>query len=155
MKNKTDIRFGTDGWRGVIADDFTLENVQRVARAIALHVREEAKDNALVTVGYDTRFHSRYFAETVAGVLAAGGCDVILSDTFLSTPALSSSVVTNKAFGGVMISASHNPAEFNGIKFKTSCGCSSPEQVTRRFEALLDAPVPPARAGKQEQKKLV
>jgi Phosphomannomutase len=140
MSAKTSIRFGTDGWRGIIAEDFTYDNVKRVASAMALYLKE-ASSSPVVAVGYDTRFGSRRFAEIVADILTASGCEVLFSDSALSTPAISSSVVDAKAAGGVMISASHNPPEFNGIKFKTPQGCSAPEDVTRRFETLLDKPL--------------
>lgn len=135
--NNTNIHFGTDGWRGVIADDFTFENVRTVALAIGLYSVKNSRNTPLVTVGYDTRFHSKRFASIVAEMLAQCGCRVLIGKTFVSTPVLSSSAVSNKAFGGVMISASHNPPEYNGIKFKTDKGCSAPEQVTKEFEKLL------------------
>ncbi|MFH1369521.1 MAG: phosphoglucomutase/phosphomannomutase family protein [Elusimicrobiota bacterium] len=143
----TKIEFGTDGWRAIIAEDFTFANVKRVAAAAANYLTTKVKKNPVVTVGYDTRFHSRQFAETVAEVLAKQGCSVIINDTFMSTPALSYSVKLKKADGGVMISASHNPPEFNGFKFKTSDACSAPETVTKQFEEYAnsdrtDLPVP-------------
>jgi phosphomannomutase len=131
------IRFGTDGWRAVISDEFTVKNVQLVAHAIASYLTKNISTSPKVTIGYDTRFHSKYFAETVAKILELNGCNVILSDCFLSTPALSSSVVDAKADGGIMISASHNPPEYNGIKFKTSLGGSAPEEVTKEFEQFI------------------
>jgi phosphomannomutase len=131
------IKFGTDGWRAVIAEQFTFENVRRVARAIACYCVSQKKNPGIV-IGYDTRFLSDVFAEIVAEQLRDAGAKVILSDGVISTPALSSGVVSEKAFGGVMISASHNPPEFNGIKFKTAEGGSSPETVTREFEKNLN-----------------
>ncbi len=133
------IRFGTDGWRAVIAEDFTFDNVRHVASAIARHLRTLSAAPR-VTVGYDTRFHSAAFARAVSGVLRANGCETILSRSALSTPALSSSVVDRRAHGGIMISASHNPPDFNGIKFKTSRGGSAPETVTAAFESYLGSP---------------
>lgn len=133
------IKFGTDGWRALIADEFTTANVRRVAKAIAAYCREKSSGKKpLITVGYDTRFGSKYFAMEVTRELADGGCAVLLSKGFVTTPTISSSVLDNKAFGGVMISASHNPPSFNGIKFKTFDACSAPESVTRRFEDLID-----------------
>ena len=134
---KTQIKFGTDGWRAIIAEDFTFENVRRVAGAVAHYLTTQVKKNPLVTIGYDTRFHSKAFAQTTAEVLAKQGCNVILNDTFLSTPGVSYAVKYKKADGGVVISASHNPAEFNGFKFKTSLSSSAPETVTKQFEDFL------------------
>ncbi len=130
------IRFGTDGWRAVIAEQFTFDNVRKVAYAIAEYAVSTVAAPTIV-VGYDTRFQSKDFARAVADVLAGAGCKVVLSRSVVSTPAVSSAVVSMKAFGGVVISASHNPAAFNGIKFKTSDGCSAPETVTAIFEKLL------------------
>jgi phosphomannomutase len=135
---KTVIHFGTDGWRGVIADDFTFVNVRRVAAAIGAHLRGTTKGVPKVAIGYDTRFDSRPFAKAVADVLADAGCGVTLSSGFCSTPCLSSSVRDQKATAGIMLSASHNPPEFNGIKIKTAQGGSAPEAVTRSVEAALD-----------------
>lgn len=149
------IKFGTDGWRGVIADDFTRENVRAVAAAIAAYVKETSPKMPQITIGFDTRFHSRYFAENVAEVAAEAGCTVLFSDELLSTPALSSSVVDTSSAGGIMISASHNPPAYNGIKFKTSRGGSAPEQVTRRFEELLCAPSIPAGGGAIKRRPLL
>jgi phosphomannomutase len=132
------IRFGTDGWRAVIAEQFTFENVRKVAHAIADYALSSVK-GPLIVIGYDTRFQSCEFARTVADILARSGCNVVLSKSVVSTPAVSSAVVSNKAFGGVVISASHNPALFNGIKFKTADGCSAPESVTAVFEKYLSA----------------
>ncbi|MBN1621201.1 MAG: phosphoglucomutase/phosphomannomutase family protein [Endomicrobiales bacterium] len=136
---KPKISFGTDGWRGVIAEDFTFDNLKRVARAIALYLKKDAKKSPKVTIGYDTRFNSPKFAQLVAETLSNHGCSVVVSSTFLSTPAISSSVIDENAQGGIVISASHNPCEFNGLKFKTANGCSAPEEVTRKLEQYLDS----------------
>ena len=146
MSGRTKISFGTDGWRAIIAEDFTFENVGRVAGAIGNYLVTKINPSPKVVIGYDTRFHSKAFAETVAQVLTRMGCDVVIGDTFVSTPALSFSVVNRKVDGGVMISASHNPPEFNGIKFKTSLGSSSPETVTKEFEAFLASDAEPVNA---------
>jgi phosphomannomutase len=133
------IHFGTDGWRGVIARDFTFDNLTMVARAFAAHLHTVRPDPSRVMVGYDTRFLSGRFAWTVAEVLAQAGHRVTVSDSFVSTPALSSAVVSHRAHTGVMISASHNPPEFNGFKIKTSLGASAPETETAEIERLLGA----------------
>ncbi len=134
-----EIRFGTDGWRGVIAEDFTFSNLQRVARAVGtfLVAHWEARERGVV-VGYDTRFLSREAAELTARILAGLGVDVVLSAGFLPTPILSFSVKRMATGGGIMITASHNPYMFNGFKIKSPQGGSASPQVTREVEALLE-----------------
>jgi phosphomannomutase len=131
----TDIQFGTDGWRGVIADDFTFANVRLAARAIARRVRAEA-DGASphVLVGYDTRFLSREFAQAAAQTMAAEGVRVSLAAAFAPTPAFSYAVVRLQAAGAVVITASHNPAEYSGVKCKAAYGGSAPVSFTRGVE---------------------
>ena len=103
------IRFGTDGWRAVIAEDFTFANVRRVAWALAEHLQASGRARQGVAVGYDCRFLSDRFAAAVASVLAAADIPVILSPTACPTPALSWAVVSRRLGAGVMITASHNP----------------------------------------------
>src|SRR5215467_100126 len=103
------IKFGTDGWRGVIAEDFTFENVRRVAAAIAIYVQKNEDPRAGILVGYDTRFASRAFAEAVSDVISAAGIQVRLANDFTPTPALSYAVKHLGAAGGVMVTSSHNP----------------------------------------------
>ena len=131
----TDIQFGTDGWRGVIADDFTFANVRLAARAIARRVRAEA-DGASphVLVGYDTRFLSREFAQAAAQTMAAEGVRVSLAAAFAPTPAFSYAVVRLQAAGAVVITASHNPAKYSGVKCKAAYGGSAPVSFTRGVE---------------------
>jgi phosphomannomutase len=131
----TDIQFGTDGWRGVIADDFTFANVRLAARAIARRVRAEA-DGASphVLVGYDTRFLSREFAQAAAQTMATEGVRVSLAAAFAPTPAFSYAVVRLQAAGAVVITASHNPAEYSGVKCKAAYGGSAPVSFTRGVE---------------------
>jgi len=138
MKKK--IKFGTDGWRGVISDDFTFENVRIVAQAISEWTKRNLKSKAgrkRVAVGYDTRFLSKEYAHTVASVLAANNIQVFLSDSFIPTPALSYGVTRVKAVAGVMITASHNPGKFNGIKIKTAQGGGASSDITNRIEKYL------------------
>lgn len=135
------IRFGTDGWRAIIADQFTFDNVRRAACGVAAYALSNKK-KPLIIVGYDTRFLSDRFARAAADTLAAGGCRVLLNDRPISTPAVSSAVVSNHAFGGVVISASHNPAAFNGFKFKTEHGSSAPEDVTQKLEEFIESATP-------------
>jgi len=132
------IHFGTDGWRGRIADDFTMENVRKVTDAIAYVVLKKTKDvSRKVVVGFDKRFMADDFAVASAGVLADCGFSVYLSDRPLSSPALSLAVVEKRANAGIMITASHNPWYFCGLKVKSSAGCSSDEKFTREVERTL------------------
>lgn len=133
----SEIRFGTDGWRGVIAEEFTFANVRRVARAIGRRLRAEAGEGAAVLVGYDTRFLSREFAQAAAESLAAEGAAVALAGRFAPTPALSYAVVARRARCGVVITASHNPARYNGLKIKAAFGGSAPLAFTRAVEEEL------------------
>lgn len=132
------IKFGTDGWRGLIARDYTFDNLALVAHATARYVRTMQKKGASVVVGYDTRFLSRQFAEETARVLAAYGITVYLSDAVSSTPQVSFHTKAKKANLGVVITASHNPAEYNGFKVKASFGGPAiPEQIAQ-IEKELD-----------------
>jgi len=134
------IKFGTDGWRGVISEDFTFRNVRRVAQAIADYYNRGLNNKGQtpkITVGYDTRFLSDRYAKEVSQVLAKNGIDVILSDRAIPTPMLSFAVKNKKLTAGVMITASHNPAEYNGIKIKTSSGAAAGLEVTDEIEKLL------------------
>jgi phosphomannomutase len=135
------IHFGTDGWRGVIAEMFTFANVARVAQANARYWQKShgASSRQLVIVGYDRRFLSERFAELVAEVLAGNGFEVWLARGPYPTPALSLAVARAGACGGVMITASHNPAEFNGYKIKDHRGAPASDAAGRAIEALLDA----------------
>jgi phosphomannomutase len=134
------IKFGTDGWRGVISEDFTFRNVRRVAQAIADYYNRRLNNKGQkpkIAVGYDTRFLSDRYAKEVSQVLAKNGIDVILSDRAIPTPMLSFAVKNKKLAAGVMITASHNPAEYNGIKIKTSSGAAAGLEVTDEIEKLL------------------
>ena len=136
----TEIKFGTDGWRGIIADDYTFENVRRVGNAIARYVHENDKPENGLVVGYDTRFGSRNFAEAISEVLVKAGIVVHLSDDYTPTPALSYAVVNLGAAGGVMITSSHNPWNWNGVKYKAGYGGSATPAIIRSIESALDAP---------------
>ncbi len=133
----TVIKFGTDGWRGVIADDFTFENVRIAAAAIGSYVRAKEDPSKGVCIGYDTRFESRSFAVATANVLAAMGIPVLLADRYTPTPALSYAVLHRRAAGGVMITSSHNPAEWNGVKYKASYGGSGSPSVMAEIASYL------------------
>ncbi len=131
------IKFGTDGWRGVIGDDFTFSNVRRVAEAVAQYVRRESEPRRGLVVGYDTRFLSADCAQSAAEVAASAGIPVVLADRPTPTPAISYAVVTRKAAGAIVITASHNPYRWNGLKFKAPYGGSAAPAVISRIESYL------------------
>jgi alpha-D-glucose phosphate-specific phosphoglucomutase len=153
----TEIKFGTDGWRGIFAEDFTFENVRRVAGAIASYVVQHEDARRGVYVGYDTRFGSERFAAAAAEVLAAAGIPVWLSDDYLPTPAISYAVKKQGAAGGVMITSSHNPWNWNGVKFKGKFGGSATPSIIKVIEEELrrgSAPAGrPARVEKADLKR--
>lgn len=135
---RSQIKFGTDGWRGIIADNFTFQNVRIVSQAIADYYKGRLSSGEIVfAVGYDTRFLSREFAHTVSEVLSQNGIKVLLSDKYLPTPAVSLAVKRFKADAGIVITASHNPSSYNGIKIKTSSGGAAGSEVTSEVEKLL------------------
>lgn len=136
----TPIRFGTDGWRAVIAEDFTFANVERVAQAAADYwiTRPPEGTLPLAVVGYDRRFLSDAFAKRTAEVFAGNGLEVILTPTPTPTPAVSLAVREHHAVGGVMITASHNPPAFNGFKLKAWFGGAAAADICRGVESLLD-----------------
>jgi phosphomannomutase len=142
------IKFGTDGWRAIIADDFTFENVRRVSRAIAHYIHRHEDPAKGVLLAYDTRFGSRRFAEVAAEQLADSGLQVRLANDYTPTPALSYAVKQMGAAGGVMITSSHNPWNWNGVKFKASYGGSATPEIMRKIEGYLDAPATPAKGGR-------
>lgn len=133
------IRFGTDGWRDVIAEGFTFERVRLVSAAIARHLveTEDARRRG-VAIGYDARFLSDRFATAVAEVMAGEGIPVLFSRRVAPTPALAVAVVERGLAGGVVVTASHNPPEFNGLKIKPPYGGSATESVTRPIEELAN-----------------
>lgn len=134
----SDVRFGTDGWRGIIADDFTFGRLRRVALASADYFESQARElGRRVIVGYDRRFFSREFALTVYGVLRARGLEAMLVDRPCPTPAVSLMVKETQSAWGVMLTASHNPALYNGFKIKDKHGRSAPPDVTAAIESRL------------------
>lgn len=134
------IKFGTDGWRAVISDTFTYNNLRLVAQAIADYVRNESSGdgNPEVVVGFDTRFLSDRYATEVARVMAGNGIVAWLTRADTPTPAVSYSVVDKKAAAGVMITASHNPPRYNGVKLKASYGGSASPEQARQVENYLE-----------------
>ncbi|GAC1644862.1 MAG: phosphoglucomutase/phosphomannomutase family protein [Acidobacteriaceae bacterium] len=138
----TQIKFGTDGWRGIIADDFTFEGVRQCAAATADYVTKHEDPSKGLVVGYDTRFLSREFARAAAEVIAASGINVILSDDYAATPAVSYAVKHRGLAGGVMITSSHNPPQWNGYKYKANYGGSGRPAIIKAIESELGNPAP-------------
>jgi len=127
------IHFGTSGWRGVMAEDFTFGGVRRAATAIAGHVLSLKKSPTLI-VGYDTRFFSEEFARTAASVLEKHGCKILFCNEFTPTPTIAHAILYGKLDGGVNITASHNPAEYNGLKFSGPDGGPALPEITKDIE---------------------
>lgn len=138
-----EIKFGTDGWRGLIADDFTFENVRRVAGAIAGYVLKNEDPRRGVIIGYDCRFASPAAAKVLSEVLANAGIPVKLANDYTPTPAVSYAVKHQGAAGGVMVTSSHNPWNWNGVKFKGNFGGSATPAIMKKIEAELAAGAAP------------
>ena len=134
----SEIKFGTDGWRGVIAEDFTNDNVRRVAHAIARYVIRAERPERGVLVGYDTRFGSERFARVAAETVAATGTPVWLAADACPTPAISLLVRLRTATAGIQITASHNPYQWNGMKLKASYGSSASPAIVSQVEGELE-----------------
>ena len=132
------IKFGTDGWRGVIAEDFTFANVRRVTLAIGRYVREEEDWRRGVLVGYDRRWGSENFAQAAAETISSLDIPVLLSSSACPSPAISYMVLAEKAAGAILITASHNPYRWNGVKFKARYGGSASSEITARIESYLE-----------------
>src|SRR5437763_2786326 len=135
-----DIKFGTDGWRAVIAEEFTFANVERVSQATADYwaANPVAGTEKRVIVGYDRRFLSDQFGQRTAEVFAGNGFQVVLTPEPTPTPSVSFAVKQHCAIGGVMITASHNPPMFNGYKLKSDYGGSTDSSVCQAIESFLD-----------------
>lgn len=131
------IRFGTDGWRGVIAEDYTFDNVRRAAQGFASYLSEKGKQGAPVVVGHDKRFASEFFAAAAAEVLAGNGFRVHLTDGPTPTPVIAYSVVSRHAAGAINITASHNPPTDNGFKVRNESGGAIDPEGLSRIEALI------------------
>ena len=132
------IKFGTDGWRGIIADDFTFANARTVAQAISRYVVRSEDARKGVIVGYDHRFSSDHIARIVAEVVSSTGTPILLCDKPCPTPAVSQLVRQRNAAGGIVITASHNPYNWNGIKYKASYGSSALPSIVSQIENELD-----------------
>ena len=150
--NESTIRFGTDGWRAIIAEDFTFANVRACAQATALYVKEAGLAGRGMVVGYDTRFASEEFAAAVAEVLAANGIPVYLCDRPAPTPVIGYAILQRQAAGSVVITASHNARGYSGFKVRTEYAGSAPPEVLGRIEALLPRSGKPPRLPLAEAK---
>ncbi|PKB66900.1 MAG: phosphomannomutase [SAR202 cluster bacterium Io17-Chloro-G4] len=139
----TKIRFGTDGWRAIIAEDFTFENVARCAQGLVNYLKSRGTSRQGLVVGYDTRFLSRNFAETVASVCAGNGIKVYLCEKAAPTPVVSFNVLHLGAAGAAVITASHNPGIWNGFKFKPEYAGSATQEITDDLENAIEAAGPP------------
>jgi phosphomannomutase len=136
---KTVIKFGTDGWRAIIAEDYTFENVQICAQSVANYLKDTGTAQAGLVVGYDTRFESEQFAAAVAEVLAGNGITCYLCDAYAPTPVVSYSILVQKAAGAAIITSSHNAAEWNGFKYKPEyAGSASPEVVFELEKRIVE-----------------
>ena len=134
------IRFGTDGWRAIIAEEFTFENVRIASQAAAQYFKQAGRPERGIVVGYDTRFLSAEFADAVAEVLAGNGIPVYLCGSPAPTPVIGYSILDRGAAGSIVITSSHNPAEYSGFKVRTDyAGAASPETV-----AAIEAEIPAA-----------
>jgi len=131
------IKFGTDGWRGVIADDYTVANLGKVALATARFFARHRKRKNGIVIGYDARFMSREFAEVSAAVMANAGIAVKLADSIVSTPMVSLLTLKENAAGGIVITASHNPARYKGFKIKGDFGGPAHPEMIARVEKEL------------------
>jgi phosphomannomutase len=131
------IQFGTDGWRAVFADQFTFENVETVAQAFSDYINQQNCESKEVAISYDTRFMSSMFAYNFAEIIASNKINVYLSKHFTPTPLLSYTVKNRNLSAGVMVTASHNPYYYNGIKLKANYGGPVMSEVTNSIEKLL------------------
>ncbi|MFC1496343.1 phosphoglucomutase/phosphomannomutase family protein [Candidatus Margulisiibacteriota bacterium] len=144
--NKSEIMFGTDGWRAIISDEFTFANVRKVAQAIAAYLREKSKDKTekpqlknqkLIIIGYDARFLADKFAVEIAKVMKGNGISSLITERDTPTPIVAWSIKDKNALGAVMLTASHNPAEYCGIKFIPDYAGPATEEITKQIEENL------------------
>src|SRR5216684_1925770 len=130
------IKFGTSGWRGLIADDFTFANVRLAVTAISEHVKTKSAKPTIL-VGYDTRFYSEEFSALAVSILQSHGIRALLCDTFTPTPAIAYEIQRSKLDGAVNFTASHNPAQYHGLKFSSSDAGPALPEVTQDIEARV------------------
>src|SRR6185295_15044963 len=145
------IRFGTSGWRAVIADEFTFAGVRSVTSAICSHFVNASPASDLMVVGYDTRFLGEKFAEECANIISRNSFRVLLCDEPVPTPTISHVIRTKGAICGINFTASHNPPQYNGMKLSTSDGAPALPEITSNIEQLIQATVStstPASSGK-------
>lgn len=151
MKKDYPVTFGTDGWRGIIADDYTFDNLSIVAEATARYFKQHRKRKNGVVIGYDARFMSGDFAAFTAQVLGNRGIKVRLADTISSTPMVSLTIAARTLAGGVVITASHNPPIYNGFKLKEEYGGPAHPELVERLERYTHALI---EAGKSRSRRL-
>src|SRR6266850_7946416 len=151
------IKFGTSGWRGLIADDFTFANVRLAVRAIAEHLTEK-KRRPSVLVGYDTRFYSEEFSALAVKILQEHGIHTLLCETFTPTPAIAFEIQRRKLDGAINFTASHNPAQYHGLKYSSADAGPALPEVTKDIEARVakiiekDGPFPVSTVVKSHEK---
>ena len=139
---KNEITFGTDGWRGIIARDFTFDNVRVCAQGTADYLKKSGMSAQGLIIGYDTRFASEDFAAAAAEVTAANGIKTYLCDKATPTPVVSYGVLAKKAAGAIIITASHNPGAWNGFKYKDQYGASAPDDITDEMIKAIERILP-------------
>src|SRR5271163_2320918 len=136
--NPSPSKFGTSGWRGLIADDFTFANVRLAVTAIAGHVNDHKK-NSTILVGYDTRFYSEEFSQLAVDILQQNHIHTLLCETFTPTPAIAYEITRRKLDGAINFTASHNPAQYHGLKLSTADAGPALPEVTKDIEARVAA----------------
>src|SRR5881398_2048423 len=134
LSTTSPIKFGTSGWRGVIAEDFTFASVRLALTAIAEHAKSKAKEPAIL-VGYDTRFYSEEFSQLAVDILQHHGIRALLCETFTPTPAVAFEIMRRKLDGAINFTASHNPAQYHGLKFSSADAVPALPEVTKDIEA--------------------
>ena len=139
MPEDSPIKFGTDGWRAIIAEDFTFDNVSLCAQAVAEYLKDSGLAQRGLVIGYDTRFASEDFAKTAADVICGNGIKVYFCPEATPTPVISYGVLARKAGGAIVITASHNPPQWNGFKYKSADGTSAPAEVIAELEKRIAA----------------
>src|SRR6266705_3608634 len=150
----TPIKFGTSGWRAVMAEEFTFSNVRRAVNGIARYVKSQRSDGARVIVGRDPRFLCETFCSIAAEILGSYGITPLLIADAAPTPAISHAVIHEKADGAINFTASHNPPEYNGIKFSTPDGAPALHEVTRQIEQEIVSGDGAVGAGKSSSEPL-
>src|SRR5215212_9794200 len=133
------IKFGTSGWRGIIGEDFTFENVRVATQGVANYLKKSRQKGSGVVVAYDTRFLSEKFASEAARILAFNGIQAFLCNRDVPTPCVSFETVRRKAMGAINFTASHNPPEYNGLKFSTANGAPALPEITKEIEREIHA----------------